>query len=211
MNAFLLLAVGISAIATIFGVESRRPRLVYAVKPLTMALILANAWLSRTSAGNEYSTGVLAGLAVSLVGDIFLMLPGDRFTPGLIAFVVAHLAYIYAFSTRLAGPPSLLSAVPLILLVAIAGNPVAPTPPRDRVPVWLYTVVITFMVWMSFNVWLQSATDESARALAGAGLFFASDATLAFRRFRRDFRGAHTLVLATYFTGQLLISTSLAR
>ncbi|NIW49240.1 MAG: lysoplasmalogenase, partial [Gammaproteobacteria bacterium] len=36
----------------------------------------------------------LIGLALSLAGDIFLMLPDEKFIAGLVSFLLAHLAYI---------------------------------------------------------------------------------------------------------------------
>jgi uncharacterized membrane protein YhhN len=46
-----------------------------------------------------------AGLVLGLAGDI-LLLRGERgFLPGLISFLLGHLAYIFAFSTGMAGCP----------------------------------------------------------------------------------------------------------
>jgi hypothetical protein len=40
------------------------------------------------------------GLIFSLAGDIFLMLPTDRFREGLASFLAAHVCYIAAFASR---------------------------------------------------------------------------------------------------------------
>src|SRR5690606_39451064 len=42
-------------------------------------------------------------LVFSVAGDIFLVLPQNRFLAGLVSFFLAHLMYIAAFSTRRAG------------------------------------------------------------------------------------------------------------
>jgi len=34
-------------------------------------------------------------------GDVFLMLPSDRFVAGLVAFLMAHLCYIAAFGSEI--------------------------------------------------------------------------------------------------------------
>jgi alkylglycerol monooxygenase len=39
----------------------------------------------------------MAALVASLAGDVFLMLPGAYFIPGLASFLVAHLFYISLF------------------------------------------------------------------------------------------------------------------
>ena len=53
------------------------------------------------------ASAVLAGLGLSLVGDVALMIP-QGFLAGLVAFLLAHLAYLVAFTrggVRLAARP----------------------------------------------------------------------------------------------------------
>ena len=76
---------------------------VYLFKPLTTSLVLLLALTAPPGATTRYRRAIGAGLALSLVGDVLLMLPGDRFVAGLIAFLAAHLAYLAAFSDRV-GP-----------------------------------------------------------------------------------------------------------
>ena len=40
---------------------------------------------------------VVVGLVCSLAGDVFLMLPEERFVEGLVSFLLAHIAYVVAF------------------------------------------------------------------------------------------------------------------
>ena len=53
----------------------------YVFKPFTMLLILALAVQPSASTPTSYRVFVVAGLAFSLAGDVFLMLPRDRFRP----------------------------------------------------------------------------------------------------------------------------------
>ena len=77
--------------------EYRGPRLhVYIFKPLTMVFILLIA-ISGQATLPLYRYMIIAGLVFSMAGDIFLMLPSDRFVAGLVAFLIAHLFYIVAF------------------------------------------------------------------------------------------------------------------
>ena len=74
------------------------PVAVYVLKPLTMLLITVIAVRSIGRPVRKYPAIIAAGLIISLVGDVFLMLPGDYFIPGLVSFLVAHLVYVAAFS-----------------------------------------------------------------------------------------------------------------
>ena len=54
----------------------------------------------------------LAGLLFSLVGDVSLMLPNERFIQGLVSFLVAHLCYIVAFTFESGRALSTLDLIP---------------------------------------------------------------------------------------------------
>ena len=76
-------------------------------KPLTTLLIIAYAW-PRGADRPLTRRWVLLGLALSLCGDVALMWPERGFLPGLVSFLLAHLAYLRAFTrdgVRLAARP----------------------------------------------------------------------------------------------------------
>ena len=70
---------------------------VYLFKPITTTLLVAIAAWSPGAPGRLYRPLVVTGLLCSLAGDVFLMLPGDRFVAGLASFLAAHVCYISAF------------------------------------------------------------------------------------------------------------------
>ncbi|NIM96588.1 MAG: hypothetical protein GTO24_00470, partial [candidate division Zixibacteria bacterium] len=73
---------------------------VYLFKPLTMVLILLIAVVAGgTTAFWAYKLAIITGLICSLLGDVFLMLPVNRFLAGLVSFLIAHLFYISAFTS----------------------------------------------------------------------------------------------------------------
>ena len=81
--------------------EYRGPRQhIYIFKPLTMAFILLIAILGQATL-SFYKYMIITGLVFSLAGDVFLMLPSDRFVAGLVAFLIAHLFYIAAFVSEI--------------------------------------------------------------------------------------------------------------
>jgi uncharacterized membrane protein YhhN len=189
--------------------EYRGPRWqVYLFKPLTTTLLLLLAALSHSAHGPRYQLGVSLGLACSLLGDIFLMLPKDRFVPGLASFLLAHLAYVAAFAS---GVP--LGTAPALVLPLLAAATALlwllwPGLGRLRQPVLLYTATILVMVWLAWGRTWALAGLSSMLAAAGATLFMASDALLAVNRFRRPFGSAQALIMTTYVTAQTLISLS---
>jgi len=181
---------------------------VYLFKPTTTALLVVVAALANSAHGARYQQAVVLGLACSLVGDALLMLPGDRFVPGLASFLVAHLAYLVAFST---GVP-LDTAPGLAFPLAVAGflllRLLWPGLGRLRVPVVLYAATILLMLWRAWARRWTLPSPGATLAAAGATLFVLSDAILALNRFRRPVPSAQTLIMGTYVAAQALIAWS---
>ena len=202
------LAVTTTAAFTIAGEMTDRRRLVYVFKPLTTALIILFALLLPATAAASYKLLVVLGLLCSLAGDVFLMLPQDRFIPGLVSFLIAHLFYIAAF-TRGVGFD--LAWWPLLLYLLYGGVMLTLLWPRlgaMRVPVLVYMAVILIMGWQALARWLTLGTLAAGLAAVGALLFVISDSVLALDRFRGRFVMARLLVLSTYFAAQWLIAWS---
>jgi len=70
------------------------------------------------AAASPHPSGCLiAALVLSLLGDVYLMLPEDRFVAGLSSFLIAHLAYITCFDVSFAACLLWLLIVPAVLLI----------------------------------------------------------------------------------------------
>ncbi|MGC8722440.1 MAG: lysoplasmalogenase [Acidobacteriota bacterium] len=202
----------LAVVGSAFGhirAEYRGPRWqVYLFKPLTTALILLVALAPPHAPGLLYRGAILAGLLFSLAGDIFLMLPRDRFVASLVSFLVAHLCYIAAFSSGVAMGLSPWTTLPLVAAAAILLWLLWPHLGSMRIPVLLYVAVILCMAWRALVRWQQVGGAEAFGAATGALLFVASDATLALDRFRGRFRSAQLLILSAYTAAQWLIAAS---
>lgn len=208
----LLVLILLSSTAAIVA-ESARPRrtrLVYVFKPLTTLLIFALAAVL-PAPDSVVRTAILLGLGLSLAGDVFLMSPGDRFLPGLVAFLLAHLAYLAAFTRHVP-----LATLPLpFLVVGALGAAVASilwggVPPRTRLAVLAYVVVLGTMTAQAISQGLVLTIPPAWAGAAGGALFFVSDSALAYDRFRRPFRWARAVILASYWMAQTLIAFSVA-
>ena len=208
----LSITVTLSAAVTIAAHYLRppRPRLIYLFKPLTTILIVAVALLPRTFLRDPYAGGIALGLVFSLVGDIFLMLPGNYFIQGLVSFLIAHLWYWVAFFPSDPGIDILWPLLPLVVLGGSILRVLWPGLSKGlRSPVTIYVLVIIGMATLAVYRTIHTPSNAALSAAIGALLFLTSDALLALDRFRKPFHFARAAVLGTYFAGQLLIALSI--
>jgi len=84
---YLLLFILVSGMLHISGAYLKVSSLKYIFKPLTTLLVILLAFEQGSSISPVYKMLILAGLSFSLVGDVFLMLPKDRFVAGLVSFL----------------------------------------------------------------------------------------------------------------------------
>lgn len=207
----LSLLIAASAALAIAAEHRGQRRAVYVLKPLTTILVLALAATSARPVAGGYQALVCAGLVFSLAGDVFLMLPRDRFVAGLASFLIAHLFYIAAFAPR----PATFAA-PLVLLALLAYGIVLlralwPRLGALRVPVAVYAAALLVMAWQAAARWAVLDTTAALLAAVGACLFVISDSVLAWERFARRHDYGQVVVLSTYFAAQWLIALSVSQ
>lgn len=208
LTAALSLLVAASALLAIRAEYGGPRRQVYLFKPLTLVLIILVALQTKFGTPGAYKSLVVAGLLFSLAGDVFLMLPRERFVQGLISFLLAHVFYVAALTAGGARRPSLWAGVPLVVYGVLMLGLLWPRLGRLRWAVAAYVAVILLMAWQAASRWLVAGPAGGGLAAAGALLFVASDSLLAWNRFRGSFRAAQALVLGTYFAAQWLIALS---
>jgi len=208
---FLLLIFLIAVSATIhIRAEYQNKRLlIYIFKPLTTSLIIVIAFLQPIEVSAYYRIMIIFGLFFSLGGDIFLMLPKDRFIPGLLSFLITHIFYILAFTSASSFPPGFLLLIPGLIAIGIILKILLPYTGDKTIPVIIYAAILTLLYWQSAGRLNESFTHSSLTAFIGSILFIFSDSTLVIDRFVKKFRSARLLVLTTYFTSQLLIAYSI--
>jgi uncharacterized membrane protein YhhN len=205
--ALLVAACAALAIAGAYWLAT--PWLHWLFKPLTTLVIAWTVWRAETSLP-RYRRWLLAGLLLSTVGDVFLMLPVDAFVPGLASFLLAHLAYLLALRQR---APWFAAAWPLLVYALVAGLvlgqlwPGLPAPLRASVIV--YVAVLAAMAAQALAVWWRHRDAASASAAWGGACFVLSDALLAWDRFVAPFAVAAAAVLASYWLAQWGLARSL--
>lgn len=194
----------ISSIAYLYALKRKKQTLIYILKPGTMLIIILFAL---TSTHSTYAWWIIIGLLFSLLGDIFLMVPKDRFLQGLASFLAAHVCYVIAFlQIQLQKELNVLVSVSLVAIALIyfirlvkgkrftGGSPL-------KFAVFTYILLITSMVWVSI-------LTENLFIILAAFLFYFSDATLAWDRFIKPLKYRNYLVMSTYFLAQYLFSLS---
>lgn len=195
----LTLAVAIADWAAV-AVGNRRAEFV--AKPLTMVM-LAGVVLTLDSPANDRWSYLVAVL-LSLAGDVFLMLPGEResnFLAGLVSFLLAHVAYVVSMVALGVSLPLLLVGVALAAAaMAVIGTKIAFA--AKKLDKRLFPPVVAYMIVIAAMVSTAIATGIPI-AIVGALLFFASDSVLGWNRFVRPIPHAPLIIMVTYHLGQL--------
>jgi uncharacterized membrane protein YhhN len=205
-----LILVGIIALATVSMVVSNlldMSTLSLANKMTESSSFVALALVAGAT-GTRYGRVVLIALAFSWLGDLLLAGRSEKlFLFGLVSFLLAHVAYIAAFSVRgINWKWSLVALVPIILVsTSVCIWLAAFVPVEMAIPVRTYTLVISLMVIAAFG-----ARGAGATVLVpiGALLFYFSDLSVAAGQFvQADFPN-YVWGLPFYFTGQTLLALS---
>jgi len=183
-----------------------QPALNLVFKPLATVVVIVHA-LQRGRDAPIVRRWVLAGLVLSLCGDVALLWPKEGFLPGLVSFLLAHLAYLVAFTRvqRLAAwPPAFLVYAGVAAIILGLLWPGVPAP--LQVPVLAYVVCLAAMAAQAAVLWRRGAARGAVLALGGA-LFMASDALLATNKFAGPLPLASLWILASYWSAQWCIAS----
>jgi uncharacterized membrane protein YhhN len=196
--------------------DGSRARLVERVaKPAVLVLLLlaAMTWPWQEDSDPLVRALLVVALAASLAGDVLLLPPG-WLLPGLVAFLVGHVAYAVAFAQLDGSTPWLLVGIGIALgVVLTAGRRLvaAARPGGMAGPVAAYLAVISGMA-------IAATRTGEPLAIAGAWLFVASDAMLGYGQFvvgtgadGRTPRPLRMGVIVTYHVGQALLLLALVQ
>jgi alkenylglycerophosphocholine hydrolase len=174
-------------------------------KPVPVLVFLARV---ASSGASVLRWPVVLGLALSAIGDVVIQLP-DGFVAGLGLFLLAHIAYVSGFWRA---RPTLLAAraLPFLLFAAAMGAWVGPGTGSMALPVGVYIVAISIMMWRAAAlVGAPGLPPAVGRlALAGALVFAASDSLIAIHRFVEPLPWSDAPIMLTYWLGQAGIASA---
>ncbi len=208
----LLGFVFLSAVLDWYAVYKGWKKLEYFLKPLTMVFLFI--FLLTSTGLQDFTLWFGIGILFSLAGDIFLMLPKEQFIAGLVAFLLAHLAYIIGLNQSF--PPldafGILMAVVLGMTAAklyknIEAGLVKQGKEKLKKPVLAYTAVITIMLLSALLTLSRPDWDTRAAMTVsiGAALFMLSDAILAWNKFVQPIKNGRVMNMAAYHLGQVIL------
>jgi len=183
-------------------------------KPGVMVVLIA--WLASIGGFQGYLIPFGLGLVFSLAGDVFLVLPKERFVSGLVSFLLANIAYIIGFNDSL--PPINLVTLVLVILVGLvalrlyrrisqgltsSGND------KLKIPVLVYSIVMSVMLLSALLTLVKPEWSAISALLSaiGALLFFISDSLLAWNKFVQLLPYGRLISIVPYHLGQILIIT----
>lgn len=197
---------GAAALIDWIAVARTNKFLEYVFKPAALLFLLLSATAAPDGPGKSW---VIAALALSLIGDVALMLPADLFIAGLGSFLLAHLAFIIGFASIAYHPRTVLIAIPLLVMVGVGvARPVFRALRQgDRplmLPVGIYIAAIIAMAATAIG------THDILLGM-GALLFMASDSLIAHDRFVRSRTWQSLTIIATYHLAQMAFVASVIR
>lgn len=167
-------------------------------KPLPLLALLVAVALAPQFPAQAW---LMTTLALAWLGDIALLFPARGFLPGLLAFLLSHLAMLFALNH--AGVTVSVNAVLIAVVVASLMTVVLwPKKKLLRVAVWCYCLILALVVTLAVSFGWHS---PDWRELVPAAVLFAfSDAVLGWNKFRRPLRYGQLLILSSYFAAQCL-------
>jgi uncharacterized membrane protein YhhN len=181
---------------------------VWLTKPVASAAFVGVA-LSLGALDTGYGRLVLAGLCLSWLGDV-LLIPRERplcFQAGILAFLLAHVAYATAFFGRGLSPtPFALGVVAAGVFSRAALRWLRPHVPADfQIPVIAYVTVICTMLVAALTAFVETG---NGLILLGAVMFAVSDLSVARDRFVTKSALNEAWGLPLYFAAQVVLAWS---
>ncbi len=204
MNFFLLLTL-VAAISDWYAVYRGWKKLEFLLKPVTMVFLFS--WLVSSVGLNGIALWFGIGLALSMLGDIFLMLPKEQFIAGLVAYVIGF---------NPVWPPFTPLGLFLAIFVAAIGRELyrhisAGLAKQGKValqkPIMAYTAVIAVMQISALMTFFRADWTFGAALTVsiGAALFMLSDAILAWNKFVEPIEHGRVKNMAAYHLGQIIL------
>jgi uncharacterized membrane protein YhhN len=177
-------------------------------KPIASTGFVAAA-LAMGAASTSYGSWILAGLALSWLGDV-LLIPTDRpavFQAGVLSFLLGHVAYACAFVALGLAPIWLIAAA--VLFGAIGAGLFDWL--RPYVPAGMKAAAYAYMAVISVMVILAAAATGRTgygEIFVGAFAFYLSDISVARDRFMESAFFNRLWGLPLYFVGQLILAST---
>ncbi|MES2812718.1 MAG: lysoplasmalogenase [Bacteroidota bacterium] len=191
----------------VFGKED----IAWYLKPLLLPCLLL-----AVNESNEFATKklLLFALVFSWIGDVVLLFADKGelyFIFGLVAFLIAHVLFIFLFIKQNTNktPNKLLFCLGTVLVAAYLFAMLSvlfPTLGDLKIPVAVYAFTISLMLVMAIRGGLTWRNPMNLLILNGAFSFVTSDSILAIDKFYMKLPNSGLLIMSTYLIAQYLIT-----
>jgi uncharacterized membrane protein YhhN len=190
------------------NIESLKPTH-YITKPAIIISLIFFFLNKSNHLDNKTKFLTLFALIFSLLGDILLMFTTKSinfFMGGLIAFLLAHIFYIFVFLKRKNYAKKSIITIIILLIYGLGILNFLKDGLGDLlVPVIMYMLVILMMVIFAFLRYGKVPEISFNFVFFGAVLFIISDSLLALNKFYMHFQLSDILIILTYAIAQYLI------
>jgi len=212
MNIFLIAAFIFAALEAL-ALQKNWFRLEVIAKPGVMISLFFWLLLSVGLDGALLWFG--AGIVLSLVGDVLLMISLDKFfLGGLVAFLLAHVAYVVGFNIPV--PEMNFFGIVFALMIGLGGARVirrildrlpATGQGKMRLPIIVYSTVISVMLLSAMMKLVDISWNANAAVLVAVGAFsfYLSDIILAWNKFVAPIKGGRIYNIGAYHFGQIAL------
>jgi uncharacterized membrane protein YhhN len=211
MNLLLFVALIFAALEAL-AVWRDINRLEYIAKPAVMLCLFGWLYLTTDLKGAAIWFGI--GVILSLVGDVLLIFIDRFFIPGLISFLMVHIAYIIGLGQSL-GPLNAWAAILVLILGLVSARILRSliTGLKEKqkqdliLPVGIYSLVISLMLLLAIMTLTNPGwqTHPALLVSSGALLFYLSDLVLAWNRFVAPLKHGRLLNITLYQLGQIAL------
>jgi len=184
----------------------------YFTKPLIVGSLIAYFVPNSKHLSKQTKYLTIFALVFSVIGDMFLMNSNKYFVQGLIAFLIAHVFYIFVFSRKRNSKTNPIGFVAVIALYGcLLFLVIKDGLDKMMIPVFIYMLVILTMA--VFAYWRKGLVPKQSFYLVSIGaLFFVfSDSLIALDKFFLPVPFARTGIILTYAFAQLLLVSGIIK
>jgi uncharacterized membrane protein YhhN len=171
----------------------------YIFKPATTLLVITLVLVKTNGNYELYSIFIITGLIFSLIGDIYLMLPDDKFFKGLVSFFVAHIFFVISFVIGFGPYFDILLLIPAIVYAIVFLIKILPKTGELKIPVLLYSGMLVLFLWQATGRFYYLADSSALFTFTGAIMFVISDSILGYSKFIKKSHLSTLLIHVTYW------------
>lgn len=184
------------------------------LKPMLIPFLISIVAIS-----DKFSTQktLLFALFFSWIGDVLLLFSDKHslfFIFGLVAFLIAHLIYIFLFQkqNKINNSKIYLRFIPIVVIYLLGILSILWSSLNEmKIPVTIYAFVISTMLLMSIKSYFEWKKPANLLVLIGAVLFVVSDSILAINKFYTSLPISSFLIMSTYLGAQYYICKAILK